>query len=87
MREAVEVAKRVNAVWTTVVPNSVNQKLAPGFQRANCITNLKVMAEICEPANLVMVLEPLNWYANHPGLFLRSVPQAYAICKAVNCYR
>lgn len=84
MREAVEVSKRVNAVWTTVVPNSVNQKLAPGFQRANCITNLKVMAEICEPANLVMVLEPLNWHANHPGLFLRSVPQAYAICKAVN---
>jgi hydroxypyruvate isomerase len=31
-----------------------------------------------------MVLEPLNWYANHPGLFLRSVPQGYAICKAVD---
>ena len=84
MREAVETAKRVNAVWTTVVPNSVNQELAPGFQRANCITNLRAMAEVCEPAGLVMVLEPLNWYANHPGLFLRGVPQAYAICKAVN---
>ena len=84
MRDAVETAKRVNAVWTTVVPNSVNQELAPGFQRANCITNLRAMAEVCEPAGLVMVLEPLNWYANHPGLFLRGVPQAYAICKAVN---
>ena len=84
MRDAVEVAKRVTAVWTTVVPNSVNQKLAPGFQRANCIANLRAMAEVCEPAGLVMVLEPLNWYANHPGLFLRGVPQAYAICKAVD---
>jgi len=84
MRAALETAKRVGAKWTTVVPNAVNQKLDPGYQTANCIENLKVMAEVCEPAGLVMVLEPLNWYTNHPGLFLRSVPQAYAICKAVN---
>ena len=83
MRKAVEVAKRVGATWTTVVPGAVNQKLDMGFQTANCIENLKVMAEVCEPAGLVMVLEPLNWYTNHPGLFLRSVPQAYAICKGV----
>ena len=83
MRKAVEVAKRVGATWTTVVPGAVNQKLDMGYQTANCIENLKVMSEVCEPAGLVMVLEPLNWYANHPGLFLRSVPQAYAICKGV----
>jgi hydroxypyruvate isomerase len=84
MREAIETAKRVGAKWTTVVPNAVNPKLDPGYQLANCIENLKVMAEVCEPAGLVMVLEPLNWYTNHPRLFLRTVPQAYAICKAVN---
>lgn len=84
MREAIDTAKRLGAKWTTVVPNAVNQKLDPGYQTANCIENLKVMAEVCEPAGLVMVLEPLNWYTNHPGLFLRSVPQGYAICKAVH---
>ena len=84
MHLAVETQKRVGATWTTVVPNAVNQKLDMGFQTANCITNLKVMAEVCEPTGLVMVLEPLNWYSNHPGLFLRGVPQAYAICKGVN---
>jgi hydroxypyruvate isomerase len=84
MRKAVDCAKRTRATWHTVVPSNVNEKLDPGFQLANCILNLKVMAEICEPAGIVMVLEPLNWYANHPRLFLRSVPQAYAICKAVN---
>lgn len=83
MRKAVEAAKRLGAKWTTVAPSNVNNKLDPGYQTANCITNLKAMAEVCEPAGLVMVLEPLNWYANHPGLFLRSVPQAYAICKGV----
>ncbi len=84
MRTAVETAKRVNTKWTTVVPAGVNLKLDPGFQRANCIENLRVCAEICEPAGLVMVLEPLNWYTNHPGADLRGVPQSYAICKAVN---
>lgn len=84
MRKAVDCAKRVNAKWHTVVPSAVSLKLDPGYETANCITNLKVMAEICEPAGIVMVLEPLNWYANHPGLFLRSVPQSYAICKGVN---
>jgi hydroxypyruvate isomerase len=84
MREAIETAKRVGAKWTTVVPNAVNQKLDVGFQTANCIENFKVMAEVCEPAGLVMVMEPLNWYTNHPGLFLQTVPQAYAICKGVH---
>lgn len=84
MRTAVEAAKRLGAKWTTVVPGNVNSRIDPGYQTANCITNLKAMCEVCEPAGLVMVLEPLNWYANHPGLFLRGVPQAYAICKGVN---
>ena len=44
---------------------------------------LSVVSKTAGFAGLVMVLEPLNWYANHPGLFLRSVPQAYAICKGV----
>lgn len=83
MRKAVEVAKRIGGTWTTVVPGAVNQNLDPGYQLANCITNLRVMADVCEPSGLVMVLEPLNWYKNHPGLFLRGVPQSYAVCKGV----
>ena len=83
MRAAVETAKRVNAKWCTVVPGSVNNRLEEDYQTANCIENLKVMAEVCEPSGLVMVLEPLNWWANHPDLFLRKIPQAYQICKAV----
>lgn len=84
MKKAVEAAKRVSAKWCTVVPASVNQRLEFDYQMANCAENLKVMAEVCEPAGLVMVLESLNWWANHPGLFLTKIPQAYAICKAVN---
>jgi hydroxypyruvate isomerase len=30
-----------------------------------------------------MVLEPLNPWKDHPGLFLTKVPQAFQICRAV----
>lgn len=83
MNEAVEVAKRVNAKWTTVVLDAVDPKMDPNIQMANAIDNLRYCAEVLEKANLVAVLEPLNRW-NHPNLYLTSVPQAYAICRAVN---
>ena len=84
MKRAVEVAKRVNATWCTVVPGSYVKNREWGYQTANVIDNLRFAAEICEPAGLVMVLEPLNPWRDHPGLFLSKVPQAYAICRAVD---
>lgn len=84
MRNAVEVAKRVNAKWCTVVPNRYDVGREWDYQTAYVIDNLKRAAEICEPAGLIMVLEPLNSWTDHPGLFLTKIPQAYMICKAVN---
>jgi hydroxypyruvate isomerase len=46
------------------------------------VENLKYCAEICAPAGLIMVLEPLN-PRDHPGLFLTKIPQAFMICQAV----
>jgi len=83
MRSAVETAKRVNAKWCTVVPGPYDKGLEWDYQTANVVDCLKAMAEIVEPANLVMVLEPLNPWRDHPGMFLTKVPQAYLICKAV----
>jgi hydroxypyruvate isomerase len=84
IRASVDVAKRVNAKWCTVVPGRYNQRLEWDYQTANVIDNLKRCAEILEPANLIMVLEPLNAWRDHPGLFLTKVPQTYMICKSVN---
>ncbi len=84
MRQAVEVAKRVNATWCTVVPGIFDHRLELDYQTANCIDLLKRCAEICEPSGLVMVLEPLNHFANHPELFLWKIPQAYLICQSVD---
>jgi hydroxypyruvate isomerase len=84
MRSAVETAKRVKARWCTVVPGRYDERLAWDYQTANVVENLRRCAEICEPAGLTMVLEPLNHRRDHPGLFLTGIPQAYLICRAVN---
>ena len=83
IRESVDVAKRVNATWMTVVPGHVDMRLAPEYQTANVLETLKRAAAILEPHRLVMVLEPLNALRDHPGQFLARAPQAYMICKAV----
>jgi hydroxypyruvate isomerase len=82
IRESVEVAKRLRAKWVTVVPGTVDSRLEMGFQTANVIEGLKRAAEICEPSGLVMVCEGLNG-RDHPGQFLRTSDQTYALMKAV----
>lgn len=98
IRDSVDVAKRCGAKWFTVVPGSVDQqpksaanynkyggpRLAEGYQMANVIELLRRCATILESHQLVMVLEPLNWYRDHGGTWLQHSDQAYAVCKAVN---
>ncbi|MBL7095281.1 TIM barrel protein [candidate division KSB1 bacterium] len=84
MKEGVETAKRINAKWALVVPGRFDEGLEWDYQTTNVIENLRLCCEILEPAGLVMVLEPLNAWTNHPGLFLTKIPQTYMICKAVN---
>lgn len=83
IRNAVEVAKRCNATWMTVVPGHLDLRLHKDYQTAHVVESLKRSAGILEPHGLVMVLEPLN-FRDHPGLFLTDISQAYLICKAVD---
>lgn len=80
-RRAVDVAKRVNAKWMTVVPGAFDRNLPIGVQNANVIEALRRGAEILEPHGLIMVLEALS---DSPDLYLRTSNQAYMICKGVN---
>lgn len=84
MRGIVEIAKRVNTKYLTVVPGLSDPKLPYEYQIANCIELLKRCCDIVEPHGLVMVLEPLNTKTNHPGVLLSGSPQAYLICKSVS---
>ena len=84
IKDSVEVAKRVNATWMTVVPGHVDLKKEMAYQTANVVEALRRASDVLEPHNLVMVLEPLNWWSNHAGQFLSEIPQTYQICRAVN---
>ena len=80
---SIDVAKRVNAKWMTVVPGHLDLRKDMNYQTQNVIETLKQAAELLEKHDLTMVLEPLN-FRDHPGLFLTESPQAFQICKAVN---
>ncbi len=98
IKESVQVAGRCGATHFTVVPGTVDQqsihdeqwnkyggpRLSEGYQLANVIDLLRECTTILEPHKLTMVLEPLNWHANHGGVFLQQSDQAFAICRAVN---
>ena len=84
IEHAVEVGKRVNATWCTVVLGDYARGVPFDYQTANVVDNLRMAAELCEPSGLVMVLEPLNHWTDHAGVFLTGVPQAYQICRAVD---
>jgi len=81
-KTAIETSQRTGCPWTLVVPGRYNQNIDRDYQTANVVENLKWAAGLCEPAKLVIVLEPLN-PKDHPGLFLTKMAQAYQICKAV----
>jgi len=84
MMECVEVSKRTGFKLALVVPGRYDMKLHMDYQTANTIDNLRYCCDVVEPEGITIVLEPLNHYINHPGLFLTGIPQAYAICRAVN---
>jgi hydroxypyruvate isomerase len=84
MKQGVETSKRTGAKQALIVLGRYDMKLHMDYQTANAIDNLRLCCDIMEPEGITLVLEPLNPYINHPGLFLQRIPQAYEICRAVN---
>jgi hydroxypyruvate isomerase len=83
VQAGIETMKRTGNRLALLVPGRFDESLAWDYQTANVVDNLRACMDLCQPAGLVLVLEPLN-QKNHPGLFLTKIPQAYQICKAVN---
>lgn len=82
-RAAVDVAKRVNAKWTTVVLGTREPRIPLEYQTAYAVESLRRACDILEPHGIVMVLEPLN-PRDHPNMLLAEMGHAYQICHAVN---
>ncbi|MGQ2934228.1 MAG: hydroxypyruvate isomerase family protein [Sphingopyxis sp.] len=84
IRSSVDVAKRLNSKHMTIVTGFMDRKLPVDIQTARVIDVLRRAADIYEPHGLTMVMEPLNTLVNHPGVFMSTVPQGYAMARAVN---
>ena len=83
VKRGVEIGKRTGAKQALMVPGKYNQRLSWDYQTANVIDCMRELSAIAEEGGMMIVLEPLNPY-NHPGLFLKGIPQSYMICRAVN---
>ncbi len=80
---AIEVARRVRAGWMTLLLGALDPKLPLDYQTANTYDLLARACDLVEPHGITLVLEPLNRSTNHPGVFLHTCSQGYAICRAV----
>lgn len=78
---SVDVAKRLNGHFITVVPDASDNSLPYEIQTANVIEVLKRAADIFEPHGITMVLEPLSF---PPQVYLKTSAQCYLLAKAVN---
>ncbi len=83
VRASVEIAKRMNTNVIHNVLGAADPRLPWDFQTANAIDLLKRIADLYEPHGLVMVMESMNHRVDHPNMFLHTIPQAYALAKAV----
>lgn len=84
IRRSIEVAKRLNAKWLTVVTGFMDRKLPQEIQTGRIIDVMRRAGDIVAPHGLVLVMEPLNTRTNHPGVFMQTIAQGYAVAKGVN---
>ena len=84
VRASVEVAKRLDAKWMTVVPGFLDKRLPLDIQTGRVIDAMRRAGDILEPHGLVLVMEPLNTRTDHPGMFMQTVAQGYAVAKGAN---
>jgi sugar phosphate isomerase/epimerase len=54
-----------------------------GFSNGERNRAAKRLADIYEPHGIMMVMESMNHRVDHPNMFLHTIPQAYALAKAV----
>lgn len=84
VKESVEIAKRMRTKFVHNVLGMADRALPYETQMLNAAELLKRIADIYEPHGIVMVMETMNHKVNHGGMFLRTIPQAYALAKMVN---
>ncbi|KQN21542.1 MULTISPECIES: hydroxypyruvate isomerase family protein [unclassified Sphingomonas] len=84
IRASIAVAKRLNATRMTVVTGFMDPKLPVEIQTARVIDVMRRAGDIVAPHGIAMVMEPLNTRTNHPGVYMQTIAQGYAIARGAN---
>lgn len=84
IRTSIDVAKRLNARHMTVVTGFMDRKVPEAIQTGRIIDCLRKAGDIVAPHGLTLVMEPLNTRADHPGVFMQSIAQGYAVARGAN---
>jgi hydroxypyruvate isomerase len=84
IRASIAVAKRLNATRMTVVTGFMNPKLPVEIQTARVIDVMRRAGDIVAPHGVAMVMEPLNTRTNHPGVYMQTIAQGYAVARGAN---
>ncbi|WP_066722375.1 hydroxypyruvate isomerase family protein [Sphingomonas pituitosa] len=84
IRASIDVAKRLNATRMTVVTGFLDPKVPLDIQTARVIDVMRRAGDIVAPHDIAMVMEPLNTRTNHPGVYMQSIAQGYAVARGAN---
>ena len=83
LRQAVEYHRIIGNHFCTVITGPEKPGIPRARQKQNVIDGLKAAAELLEPTELTIVVEPLNVLVNHAGYFLVYSQEAAEIMEAV----
>lgn len=84
IRASIAVAKRLGARHMTVVTGFMDRKVPEAIQTGRIIDCMRRAGDIVAPHGLTLVMEPLNTRTNHPGVFMQSIAQGYAVARGAN---
>ncbi|MCD2324363.1 TIM barrel protein [Sphingomonas sp. IC-56] len=84
IRTSIDVAKRLNARHMTVVTGFLDLKVPVDIQTARVIDVMRRAGDIVAPHGIAMVMEPLNTRTNHPGVYMQSIAQGFAVARGAN---
>ncbi len=84
IRASIDVAKRLNATRMTVVTGFLDPRVPLDIQTARVIDVMRRAGDLVAPHNIAMVMEPLNTRTNHPGVYMQSIAQGYAVARGAN---
>nr|WP_086491027.1 TIM barrel protein [Novosphingobium panipatense] len=84
IRTSIEVAQRLDAKHMTVVTGFMDRKVPEAIQTGRIIDCMRRAGDIVAPHGLTLVMEPLNTRTNHPGVFMQSIAQGYAVARGAD---